>query len=347
MLIRIGSLMSRPIASGGAAAAPTFWPVAGTYEGARTVEISSATAGAAIYYTTDGSDPTTASTEYSGPVSLAVGATTLRAIAVAGSAESTVSVSAYTILWSPAELTLAAWYDPSDLGTLWQDSARTIPVTTDGDEVWTVDDKSGNARHLVNAVVGRRPLYRTDGVRRWLEFDGSNDSLKASFTLPQPMTRIVGVKLRSWITSNFILDGGNTNAAILYTSSTVNRLTASSGTALATIVADGILDGIAISDVRDGASSAIQVGNNPERTGNAGATAAAGITIGATAAGTSGAPIDWFGAIVVASVMPSEDRAGARQWMQARVDGTAFLYGEVEWSPGETALWEAANNMEW
>ena len=79
------------------AATPTFSPVAGTYTSAQNVTISSTTSGATIYYTTNGSTPTTSSTKYTGPV--AVGTTeTLNAIAVAtGFANSNVGAAAYTI----------------------------------------------------------------------------------------------------------------------------------------------------------------------------------------------------------------------------------------------------------
>ena len=61
---------------------PTFTPAPGTYPGALTVTISDAEPNATIYYTTDGSPPTSNSTVYAAP--LAVNATTMiRAFAVA------------------------------------------------------------------------------------------------------------------------------------------------------------------------------------------------------------------------------------------------------------------------
>ncbi len=78
-------------------ASPAFSPAPGTYTSAQTVTISDATAGAAIYYTTDGSTPTAASTAYTAPVPIAA-TTTLNAIAVAkGDSPSAVASGVYTI----------------------------------------------------------------------------------------------------------------------------------------------------------------------------------------------------------------------------------------------------------
>jgi len=85
------------IAEEGAPEAPTFSPAAGTYTSVQSVEISSATQGATIYYTTDGTTPTSASTEYSSAISVGEN-TTIKAIAIKNSLESTVATAAYTII---------------------------------------------------------------------------------------------------------------------------------------------------------------------------------------------------------------------------------------------------------
>ena len=77
--------------------APVFSPAGGTYNTAQSVKITDATAGATIYYTTNGATPTTASTKYT--AAIAVSATeTITAIALsAGHLESAVASATYTI----------------------------------------------------------------------------------------------------------------------------------------------------------------------------------------------------------------------------------------------------------
>lgn len=79
------------------AATPTFSPVAGTYTGTQAVSIACSTSGATIYYTTNGSAPTTSSTVYSGPLTVSV-SQTVKAIATAsGFTQSAAGSAAYVI----------------------------------------------------------------------------------------------------------------------------------------------------------------------------------------------------------------------------------------------------------
>src|SRR5271154_4496754 len=73
-------------------ATPTFSPARGTFISGPTVTISTATSGASIRYTTDGSTPSeTAGTLYSAPITVSA-TTTINAIAYAsGMADSSIS----------------------------------------------------------------------------------------------------------------------------------------------------------------------------------------------------------------------------------------------------------------
>jgi len=90
-------------------AAPAFSPAAGTYTSAQTVSMTSATSGASIRYTTDGSAPTEINgTLYSTPVSIS-STTTLKAVAYeSGFTDSTVTSGTYTINDPPSTPTPAA-----------------------------------------------------------------------------------------------------------------------------------------------------------------------------------------------------------------------------------------------
>jgi hypothetical protein len=91
--------------------APTASPSAGTYFTAQNVTLSTTTSGAAIRYTTDGTEPTTSSTLYSGAISISE-TTTIKAFAVKdGMNNSTILEAVYTVPSSITQLTENTWAD--------------------------------------------------------------------------------------------------------------------------------------------------------------------------------------------------------------------------------------------
>ena len=76
---------------------PTITPAGGAFSGSVAVSLETATPGATIYYTTNGTTPSTTSHEYAGPFTLTTDAT-VQAIAVAaGYADSAVSSAVFTV----------------------------------------------------------------------------------------------------------------------------------------------------------------------------------------------------------------------------------------------------------
>jgi hypothetical protein len=83
------------------AATPTFSPAAGSYGSPQTVTISDTTSGVTLFYTNDGTTPTTSSAVYNAPIT--VNSTeTIKAIAAGGGfTNSAVGGATYTITLSP------------------------------------------------------------------------------------------------------------------------------------------------------------------------------------------------------------------------------------------------------
>ena len=119
------------------AATPTFTPAAGTYDSTKSVAISDSTAGATIYYTTNGSTPTVTPSElYAGAISVSANET-IEAIATAtGYTTSAVGSAAYVITPPAATPTFSVpvgTYDSTQSVALSDTSSgATIYYTTNG-----------------------------------------------------------------------------------------------------------------------------------------------------------------------------------------------------------------------
>ena len=90
-----------------------------------------------------------------------------------------------------------AWYDPSDLSTMYQDAAGTIPVTGVGQPVGKILDKSGRGNHATQSTTATRPTLQQESGKYYLSFDGVDDSLvtgNINFTATDKMTVMAGLR---------------------------------------------------------------------------------------------------------------------------------------------------------
>lgn len=94
-------------------ASPTIDINAGTYFETQKVTLECATADAKIYYTTDGTEPSTASTEYTAPIEVA-SSMTIKAIAAKGTELSSVLTAAYEIVTPENVATIAEFLAKED-----------------------------------------------------------------------------------------------------------------------------------------------------------------------------------------------------------------------------------------
>ena len=70
-------------------------------------------------------------------------------------------------------------YDVSDMASMFQDDAGTVPAAVDS-PVGRMLDRSGNGFHAVQATAAARPILRQSGGRSWLEFDGTSKFMTIS-----------------------------------------------------------------------------------------------------------------------------------------------------------------------
>jgi len=110
---------------------------------------------------------------------------------------------------------LGAWYDPSDITTLFQDTAGAVPVTASGQAVARMNDKSGRGNNALQGTASKRPIYTVASGRAYLLFDGIDDHFFASaidLTTVNKMTVISGVKRLSNAAGGIIAELGTNGA---------------------------------------------------------------------------------------------------------------------------------------
>jgi len=122
-------------------ATPTFDPSGGNCYTTQNVTITTITEGAAIYYTTDGTDPDNSSTEYTTPVEISA-TSTLKAIAYASSYDpSAIATAVYTF---PIEV--------ANIAALRAGATDGTPYRLTGEAVLTFKSASNNVKYIQDAT---------------------------------------------------------------------------------------------------------------------------------------------------------------------------------------------------
>lgn len=171
-------------------ATPTFSPAAGTYSEVQNVEITTATDGATIYYTTDGTDPDATSTEYTAAIPVAE-TMTIKAIAVKeGMTDSEIATAEYIIkiiTVNPKNIGSNYFVKVTDAADLEDGDAILIVYEDDAKAMSTTQNTNNRASALVTITNNTiepgtevQKLVLTKTGENWMFYTGALGFLTAA-----------------------------------------------------------------------------------------------------------------------------------------------------------------------
>ncbi|WP_158822776.1 S-layer family protein [Granulicella sp. S156] len=204
--------ISQPIA------APTFSVPTGTYTSAQTVTISDTAAGAAIYYTLDGSAPTAKSTPYTGKITVSK-TEVVSAVAILAGNSSAVSTAAYAIVQSIP----APTFNPASGATI--TAGQTVTIT-DGDTNASIYYTTNGTTPTANSTPYTAPFALSNAGTATIEaiaIDAGNNSsvATATYTVGAAAPSAPSFNPASGATvsvgQTVTITDGDTNASIYYT----------------------------------------------------------------------------------------------------------------------------------
>ena len=139
-------------------------------------------------------------------------------------------------------------------------------------------DQSGNGRNLTQGTATNQPAIQSDGS---LLFDGADNYMQAGFTLAQPYTVYLAFLPVSFTNADQIYSGVAADTGVLLQSGVTPTLALFAGSAVTNSISGPAVGarGV-ITAVFNGASSITQFNGGADVTGNPGATAPDGITLG-------------------------------------------------------------------
>jgi N-acetylneuraminic acid mutarotase len=208
------------------AATPIISPAAGTYTSAQSVTITDATAGATIYYTTNGTTPTASSSVYSGAISVSASETIEAIAVVSGYANSAVASAAYTI-----NLTAATPMISPTAGTYTSVQSVTITDATAGATIYyTTNGTTPTASSSVYS--GAISVSASETIEAIAVASGFSNSAAASaayiINLPAAATPMISPAAGTYTSAQSVTVTDSTAGATVYYTTNGTTPTASS-----------------------------------------------------------------------------------------------------------------------
>lgn len=192
-------------------ATPTFSVAGGTYNAAQSVTISCATDDATIYYTLDGTDPTTSSSVYSSAVSITA-TKTLKAFAVKdGLTNSSIASATYTLKCATPAISL-------DAGAVYYGTETSISCATDGASIhYTTDGAtptSSSTTYSSSIAINSAQTIKAIAVK-----DGwtASDVASAAYTIKNPAVPTFSIAAGAVVRNTVVTISSAAGTTIYYT----------------------------------------------------------------------------------------------------------------------------------
>lgn len=218
---------------------------------------------------------------------------------------------------------LLAWWDPSDLSTMYQGGGTGgTPVSAAGQTCGYIGDKSGNGHNLSQATSALWPTYQVDGGgHSYLLFDGINDALGVAGWAPTlPFDRITAIQQVSWTGGDWIWYGagatGSAGSVNQYTgggSPLMRMFDGTSSPIMSVSLAVGT-NGV-LTERQNATASKFTLNNGSDSVGGAGASNPAQTNLGGTSVGGSASNIRFYGAIIGDGTLTTTEIANCRTYL--------------------------------
>ena len=214
-------------------AAPTITPNGGEFLTSQEVTLS-AEDGASIYYTTDGNDPTTSSTQYSAPFTINA-TTTVKAIAVKNNVPSSVASATFTML--PSVATVAA-ANQLGTGTKFGFTGNAVVTYQNGNNLWIRDNTGsgliyGNVSNTYQAIGtnGNGDILDVNWIATKTEYNGLSEfgspsgvatSSNGGTVAPEQLSTLTTGDANKYVSLNNVTITGSSTSNNNVTNYTVN-----------------------------------------------------------------------------------------------------------------------------